>query len=77
VRSPFKSEVRARDAIAEIKAQVGVNAQASALFLGLADLGSVDRCAAQLNKQIGQKSVLMLNAGVMAIPERRETRGRI
>ena len=65
-----KNEARAATAIKEIKKECNSDVDVSSLTLDLADLSSVKRCARQLRNELDKIDVLMLNAGVMAIPER-------
>ena len=72
-----KSEEKAQKAIDDIKkvnAMQGMPSDLVSLPLDLADLYSIENCATQLRKAVRHIDVLMLNAGVMAIPERRVTR---
>ena len=65
--------VAGQAALEEIKAESGSD-DIGFLVLDLADLQSVRDCAAAFDRDYGALTVLMNNAGVMAIPERQETK---
>jgi NAD(P)-dependent dehydrogenase (short-subunit alcohol dehydrogenase family) len=71
-----KNEQRGRDAIEDIRKQTQNKAIDSLEIvpLDLANLDSVQRCAKSLKERLDKIDVLMLNAGIMAIPERRQTK---
>ena len=70
-RNPEKG----KEALVAVQA-AATGAEPALISLDLSDLGSVRGCANEVNDSVDRLDVLMNNAGVMALPERRDGAGR-
>ncbi|KIV85430.1 hypothetical protein PV11_01126 [Exophiala sideris] len=71
-----RTESKARDAIASIKSQTSQNVDIEFLQLDLASLPSIKKAADQVAAHTDRLDILVLNAGIMAVPSAKTAAGQ-
>ncbi|KAK5036381.1 hypothetical protein LTS07_002108 [Exophiala sideris] len=71
-----RTESKARDAIASIKSQTSQNVDIEFLQLDLASLPSIKKAADQVAAHTDRLDILILNAGIMAVPSAKTAAGQ-
>ncbi|KAL6242610.1 hypothetical protein RBB50_010256 [Rhinocladiella similis] len=71
-----RTEAKASDAIASIKASISQDVDIEFLPLDLASLPSVHEAADQVTSRTNRLDILILNAGIMAVPEGKTASGQ-
>ncbi|KAI1617734.1 short-chain dehydrogenase/reductase [Exophiala viscosa] len=71
-----RTESKARDAIASIKSQISQDVDIEYLQLDLASLPSIKKAADQVTTRTDRLDILVLNAGIMAVPSAKTAAGQ-